>query len=294
MALLKGFGAAAINPYLAFESHRRHDLLGDADRRDAPSGPEELHQGGVQGDHQGDVQDGHLDGGLLHRGPGVRSGRPGRRRGRGVLHRHRVPHRWRRAWTCWPRRWPPATGSPTCDRPTELAHREREVGGEYQWRREGEIHLFNPKTVFKLQHATRSKRYEVFKEYTKAVDDQAAQLATLRGLMHLRTGVLPAVPIDEVESAEAHPGPLLDRRHVLRVDLGRGPRDPGHRHEPPRGRSNTGEGGRGPRPLHARRQRGPPAQRHQTGGLGPVRGDLGVPGQRRRHPDQDRPGGQAR
>ena len=46
-------------------------------------------------------------------------------------------------------------------------------GGEYQWRREGEVHLFNPKTVFKLQHATRAKRYEVFKEYTKAVDDQS-------------------------------------------------------------------------------------------------------------------------
>ena len=59
------------------------------------------------------------------------------------------------------------------DRPTELAHRELEVGGEYQWRREGEIHLFNPKTVFKLQHATRAKRYDIFKEYTSAVDDQA-------------------------------------------------------------------------------------------------------------------------
>ena len=53
-------------------------------------------------------------------------------------------------------------------RPTERAHRELEVGGEYQWRREGEFHLFNPKTVFKLQHATRSKRYEIFKEYTAA------------------------------------------------------------------------------------------------------------------------------
>ncbi len=58
-------------------------------------------------------------------------------------------------------------------RPTERAHRELEVGGEYQWRREGEIHLFNPKTVFKLQHATRSKRYDIFKEYTKLVDDQS-------------------------------------------------------------------------------------------------------------------------
>ncbi len=86
-------------------------------------------------------------------------------------------------------------------RPTELAHREREVGGEYQWRREGEVHLFNPRTVHKLQHATRSKRYEVFKEYTRAVDQQSNALATLRGLLELRTGVLPPVPVDEVESA---------------------------------------------------------------------------------------------
>ena len=62
------------------------------------------------------------------------------------------------------------------------------MGGEYQWRREGEYHLFNPKTVFKLQHATRSKQYAIFKEYTAAVDDQAEKLATLRGLLRLRTG----------------------------------------------------------------------------------------------------------
>ncbi len=73
------------------------------------------------------------------------------------------------------------------NRPTEWAHRELEVGGEYQWRREGEHHLFNPKTVFKLQHATRSKRYSIFKEYTAAVDDQAEKLGTLRGLLRLRT-----------------------------------------------------------------------------------------------------------
>ena len=85
------------------------------------------------------------------------------------------------------------------DRPTERAHRELEVGGEYQWRREGEVHLFNPKTVFKLQHATRAKRYDIFKEYTKLVDDQATHLATLRGLLRLREGVNPPVSLDEVE-----------------------------------------------------------------------------------------------
>ncbi|HEX4491551.1 MAG TPA: glutamate synthase large subunit [Acidimicrobiia bacterium] len=85
------------------------------------------------------------------------------------------------------------------DRPEELAHRELPVGGEYQWRREGEYHLFNPETVFKLQHSTRTKRYDVFKEYTRLVDDQARQLATLRGLFELETGARAPVPIDEVE-----------------------------------------------------------------------------------------------
>ncbi len=71
-------------------------------------------------------------------------------------------------------------------RPTERAHRELAVGGEYQWRREGEVHLFNPRTVFKLQHATRAKRYDVFKEYTKLVDDQSRKLATFRGLLRFK------------------------------------------------------------------------------------------------------------
>jgi glutamate synthase (NADPH/NADH) large chain len=82
-------------------------------------------------------------------------------------------------------------------------HRALEVGGEYQWRREGELHLFNPTTVFTLQHSTRQGRYEVFKQYTKAVDDQSARLMTLRGLFAFRTGVRPAVPIDEVEPVES-------------------------------------------------------------------------------------------
>ncbi|HEY5250203.1 MAG TPA: glutamate synthase large subunit [Acidimicrobiales bacterium] len=84
--------------------------------------------------------------------------------------------------------------------PTSRAHREREPGGEYQWRREGEIHLFNPKTVFKLQHATRTKRYDIFKEYTRLVDDQSEHLATLRGLLRFRTGEQEPVSLDQVES----------------------------------------------------------------------------------------------
>ncbi|MBO9520396.1 MAG: glutamate synthase large subunit [Nocardioidaceae bacterium] len=79
------------------------------------------------------------------------------------------------------------------------AHRDLPMGGEYQWRREGELHLFNPETVFRLQHATRSGRYDVFKQYTKAVDDQAEKLMTLRGLFKFRDGLREPISIDEVE-----------------------------------------------------------------------------------------------
>ncbi len=85
-------------------------------------------------------------------------------------------------------------------RPEERAHRRLEIGGEYQWRREGEHHLFNPETVYRLQHATRAKRYDIFKQYTALVDEQSDRLATLRGLMRFADDRTP-VPIEEVEPA---------------------------------------------------------------------------------------------
>jgi glutamate synthase (NADPH) large chain len=87
------------------------------------------------------------------------------------------------------------------DRPEERSFRELEVGGEYQWRREGEYHLFNPDTVFKLQHSTRTGQYSVFKEYTDLVNDQSERMASLRGLLKFRDGLRPPVPIGEVEPA---------------------------------------------------------------------------------------------
>ncbi|WP_304454294.1 glutamate synthase large subunit [Nocardiopsis sp. YSL2] len=126
------------------------------------------------------------------------------------------------------------------------AHRRLEVGGEYQWRREGEPHLFSPETVFKLQHSTRTRAYEIFKEYTSKVDDQAEKLMTLRGLFRLKEGVREPIPVDEVEpvseivkrfstgamsygsiSAEAH-----ETLAIAMNRLG--------------GKSNTGEGGEDP------------------------------------------------
>ncbi len=84
------------------------------------------------------------------------------------------------------------------------AHRTLEIGGEYQWRREGEPHLFDPDTVFRLQHSTRTGRYDIFKAYTSRVDEQAERLMTLRGLFRLRSaeelGRTP-VPLEEVEPA---------------------------------------------------------------------------------------------
>jgi glutamate synthase (NADPH/NADH) large chain len=71
------------------------------------------------------------------------------------------------------------------------------VGGEYQWRRDGEPHLFNPETVFALQHSTRNKRYDIFKRYTTKVNDQSKALMTLRGLFEFKERT--PISIDEVE-----------------------------------------------------------------------------------------------
>ncbi len=136
--------------------------------------------------------------------------------------------------------------------PAGMEYRRLATGGEYQWRRDGEPHLFSPEAVFKLQHATRSRRYEIFKEYTSLVNDQSRRLMTLRGLLRIR-GVDPGeaprpVPVDmeEVEpvssivrrfatgamsygsiSAEAH-----ETLAIAMNRLG--------------ARSNTGEGGEDP------------------------------------------------
>ena len=86
--------------------------------------------------------------------------------------------------------------------PSSRAHRELEVGGEYQWRREGEFHLFNPETVFRLQHATRTGKYEIFKQYTAAVNQASQNLATLRGLFRFKSENCTPIPIDDVQDAE--------------------------------------------------------------------------------------------
>ena len=118
-------------------------------------------------------------------------------------------------------------------------------GGEYQWRRDGEHHLFTPDIVFKLQHATRSGQYRVYEQYTTLVDDQSRKLGTLRGLMDLRPAG-PPVPLDEVEPAES----LLRRFATGAMSYGSISQEV---HEMLAiamnrlgGKSNTGEGGEDP------------------------------------------------
>ena len=79
-------------------------------------------------------------------------------------------------------------------------HRSLTSRGEYQWRRDGEIHLFTPRAVHRLQHATRARRYDIFREYTDAVNRQEDGRVTLRSLLRLREAAV-ATPLDEVESA---------------------------------------------------------------------------------------------
>ena len=204
-ALLIGYGAAAVNPYLALESVAemvRDGLLGELSEREAFRRYLKAASKGVlkvmskMGISTVASYTGAqvfeaigLDRGLADR---YFHGTPSRLGGIGLAElAEEVARRHRYAYEG------PGAG------PGEL---ELEVGGEYKWRRGGEYHLFNPKTVFKLQHATRAKRFDIFREYSRLVDEQSEQLATLRGLLRLRTGdasVRPPVPLEEVEPVEA-------------------------------------------------------------------------------------------
>src|SRR5579862_2813088 len=75
------------------------------------------------------------------------------------------------------------------------------VGGIYQWKRKGEFHMFNPQTIHLLQYSTRTNDYNLFKKYSKLINDQGEKAATLRSLFTFRQN-RNSIPIDEVESAE--------------------------------------------------------------------------------------------
>ncbi|MBE7523918.1 MAG: glutamate synthase subunit alpha [Burkholderiales bacterium] len=77
-----------------------------------------------------------------------------------------------------------------------------DAGGEYQYRLRGEEHMWTPDSIAKLQHSVRGGSYATYKEYAALINDQGRAFKTLRGLFELKTGARPAVPLDEVEPAK--------------------------------------------------------------------------------------------
>jgi glutamate synthase (NADPH/NADH) large chain len=201
IALLTGYGAAAVNPYLAFESVEdliaRGEIVGLSAEQAEKNLIKALGKGVLKVMSKMGVSTvASYTGAQLFEAIGLSqdlvdayfTGTASRLAGVGIdVLAEEVAARHRRAY--------PRVAS-------ELAHRGLEIGGEYQWRREGELHLFNPETVFLLQHATRSRQYEVFKQYTAKVDELSRRNATLRGLFELRPGIRRPVPIEQVEPVE--------------------------------------------------------------------------------------------
>jgi glutamate synthase (NADPH) large chain len=249
MALLLGYGAGAINPYLAFETIEDmidHGVITGIAKRQAVKNFVKASTKGVLKimSKMGISTVASYTGAQVFEAIGLSeelvdeyfTGTTSRIGGVGldvlaeeVALRHRFAH---------------------LPRPEEAAHRDLWAGGEYQWRREGEHHLFNPETVFKLQHATRTKRYDIFKEYTTRVDDQSRKLATLRGLFELAAGDRTPIPIEEVEpvseivkrfstGAMSYGSISMEAHQTLAIAMNR-----------LGGKSNTGEGGEDPERLH--------------------------------------------
>jgi glutamate synthase (ferredoxin) len=242
-ALLLGYGASAINPYLAFES--LHDLVRQKmlAGRDADTAEQKYVKAVGKGIVKvcskmgiSTIQSYH--GAQVFEAVGLNSKfvdeyftwTASRIGGVGIDEiAEEVRRRHERAF---PERPLP---SPTLD-----------PGGQYQYRRNGEYHLFNPESIHKLQYATRTGNYSVFKEYSKLIDDQSTTLATLRGLMRIKSDRKP-ISIDEVEPVETivkrfktgamSYGSISSEAHeTLAIGMNR-----------IGGKSNTGEGGEDPR-----------------------------------------------
>ena len=249
-AVLLGYGAGAVNPYLAFET--LDDMLKQGILREvAGMGDGETAHDAAVRNYIKAVNKGLIK---VMSKMGISSVQS--YRGAQIFEAVGLDAEFVDRYFTWTATRIGGIGLDVVEREVSMRHHEawpeRQVkrpelgtGGEYQWRRDGEYHLFNPETVFKLQHATRSGQFDIFREYTRAIDDQSHHHATLRGLFRLRAAVKP-VPLDEVESIEA----ILKRFHTGAMSYGS---ISGEAHETLAiamnrigGRSNTGEGGEDP------------------------------------------------
>ncbi|MBJ7340837.1 glutamate synthase large subunit [Mycolicibacterium sp.] len=202
IAMLIGFGAAAVNPYLAFESIedliREGELTGIEPSTAVRNYLKALGKGVMKVmSKMGISTVASYTGAQAFEAIGLNhdvideylTGTPSQLGGVGLdVLAEEVKLRHRRAYP---------------ENPTERVHRRLEVGGEYAFRREGELHLFTPEVVFLLQHSTRTGRHEVFQQYSDEVNRLARDGGALRGLFEFRSGVREPVPLEEVESVES-------------------------------------------------------------------------------------------
>ena len=166
-------------------------------------------------------------------------------------------------------------------------------GGRYQWRREGEYHMWNPDTIAKLQYAAQSNQYSSYREFAEFADGLNQRLCTIRGLLEFKTLDEP-IDLDEVEPASE----IVKRFATGAVSLGSISREA---HETMAiamnrigARSNTGEGGEDFHRYTPDANGDSPQQHNETGRVRQVRRDDKLPEQRHRPADQDGAGIQAR
>ncbi|RJQ68557.1 glutamate synthase large subunit [Pseudonocardiaceae bacterium YIM PH 21723] len=197
IALLLGYGVAAVNPYLAFETIEDMVLHGQLSNLEAHQAITNYVKALVKGvlkvmSKMGISTVGAYTGAQVFEAVGLAHdvvdeyfcGTASKLGGVGLeVLAEEVATRHRRAHP---------------ENPTDRVHRRLEVGGEYQYRREGELHLFSPETVFLLQHATKTKQYDVYRQYTAEVDRLNREGGALRGLFKFASDRQP-IPIDEVE-----------------------------------------------------------------------------------------------
>ena len=261
-ATLIGYGAAAINPYVMFETL---DEL--ADEGWLPEGMTRRggrRQRAIKGDREGaaedDLEDGHLDDLVLLRRADLRGGRARAGAVERALHRHAVADRRHRRSTCSRARRSTGTRAPTRTARASMLP----LGGVYAWRRDGEHHMWNPETIALLQHAVRHGGAQTYEEYSQLVNEDAARKATLRGLLKFRFAEDGGIPLEEVEPAKE----IVKRFSTGAMSLGSLGREA---HETLAiamnrigGKSNTGEGGEDPVRYIARRRTATRAARRSS------------------------------
>ena len=251
--VLAGYGAEAINPYLAFETLEDIRARKKLPELDADEVAEELHQGGRQGHPQGHVQDGHLDLPVLLRRADLRRGRPVERVRRQVLHRHRDHDRRRRpdgsgrGSGAPPRARPMATTRSTSTCSMSAASTSSACAARTTPGPRTTSPTCSTRCAATARRITRSSR--------KSINEQSERLLTIRGLMEFKQGRRRRSPLDEVEPAERNRQALLHRRDELRLDQPRGAHHAGHRDEPHRRTLEHRRRRRGAGPLQADGQR---------------------------------------